>query len=323
MPTAAQLRVLLEQTTTPDSGFNVVPVPGHDGYRLGRGLEGSVVLLTPPETQPEAPTSLKRVSLAPRIRCRVESGTRVDEIDAGVVEFRDDDDALTDHFLGVSGALIELLGPTPAPGDVGKSMNRLLRLFAAPDRARGTELGVWGELLLLSSSLDPVALVDAWHSSIDDKFDFSTPGARLEVKTTTRDGRIHHFGLGQLLPIDGLAMHVASIVTGETDTGLSVSDLVDLLRARLVTAPDRQMKVLEMVAATLGNDWPHTSGRRFDDQVARSSVRVLKASDVPRVEAGPPEILDVSLTVDVSEVTALGANEMEVASTLTRLLPSS
>jgi hypothetical protein len=172
----------------------------------------------------------------------------------------------------------------------------------------------------MSSSIDPVALVDAWHSSIDDRFDFASPGARLEVKTTTRSGRVHHFGLGQLLPIDGLEMHIASIVTAETDLGLSVADLVDLLRVRLATAPDRQMKVLEMVADTLGNDWPHTSGRRFDDEAARSSFRVLQASDIPRVDPGPPAVLEVGLTVDVSGVPGLSEAGLAMAGSLVRIL---
>jgi hypothetical protein len=250
----------------------------------------------------------------------VETGPLVEEIEAGVVEFRDEDAALVDHFLGVSAALIELLGTTPSPGDVSRSMNRLLRLFAAPDRARGTELGVWGELLVMCSSSDPVALVDAWHVSIDDQFDFSAPGYRLEVKTTTRGQRIHHFGLRQLIANEGVQIHVVSLMTTETDLGSSVADLVEDLRWRLASVPDRQMKVLEKVAETLGVGWPDTSGRRFDKEAAVESFRLFRATDIPRVEPGPPEVLEVQITSDVSDIAWLGRGDVDEAGSLVQSL---
>lgn len=302
MTDASTLRTLLDQTSVPDVGFHVLPVPGHHGYRVGRGLEGSVVVLTPPESQPEPPTSLKRISLAPRIRCVVETPAQVEEIEAGVVEFRDDEPELVDHFLAVAGALIELVGDAPTPGSVASGMQRLLRLFAAPDRGRGSELGVWGELLVMTMAADPVVFVDAWHASVDDRFDFACEGERLEVKTTARAERIHRFSLHQLVPVDGCSQHIASLMTDETDSGTSISELVDQVRSRLATTPDRQMKVLEQVAAILGTDWPRTARHRFDATAAAASLRLMETSVIPRVPLGPPEVLAVDLTVDVSAV---------------------
>lgn len=320
MPTAAGLRALLEQTIAPDSGFNVVPIPGHTGYRVGRGLEDSVVLLTPPEVQPDAATNLKRISLAPRILCRVHDGNSVGDIEAGVVEFRPDEPALIDYFLGVSSALIELLGRDPQPGDVSRGMQRLLRLFAQPTRGRGNELGVWGELLVVVTSTDPVAMLDGWHAQVDDRFDFSAEGARLEVKTTTRTERIHQVGLAQLLPVEGCAQQLVSIMTVETDLGTSVAGLVERVRLLLAATPERQMKLLDKVSETLGSDWPQTARHRFDEAGGLASLRVLPANAVPRVDPGPPEVLDVKLTIDVSDVPALTVDDLALAGPLARLV---
>jgi hypothetical protein len=105
--------------------------------------------------------------------------------------------------------------------------------------------------------------------------------------------------------VDGCTQNVVSVMADETDSGTSVADLVDQLRVRLAATPDRQMKVLEQVAGILGADWPRTARRRFDATGALASVRLLRAADVPRVETGPPEVLAVDLTVDVSGVQAV------------------
>lgn len=320
MATASDLRSLLDQTTLPSSGFNVIPIPLHPSYYVGHGAQGSVVVLTPPEATPGAPTSLRWISLAPRIRCQIERDGEFNQVEAGVVEFRDDDGLLIDHFLGVAGVLIDLLGSSPAPGEVSRAMSRLLRLFAAPQGSRASELGVWGELLVMVESDDPAALIASWHARVDDRFDFSAEGARLEVKTTSLDRRVHQFSLPQLLPVGGVHQHVASLQTVETNLGSSVADLVAQLSARLSNAPSAQMRLLEQLSEVLGSDWPRSTRRRFDSQGASDSLRILPASEVPRVEPGPAEVLKVDLTVDVSRVPPLGREELDDAGPLVRLI---
>lgn len=304
MTTGADLQRLLEPVPAPvDGGFEVVSVPDRPGYRVGRGEDGTLVLLTPPDVDPDPPTRLRRLWLDPRLRCTVRPlGGAPEEGEFGVVRLRVDDVALVAPFLDVVAALVRLLGEAPGPGEVSAAMRRLVRLFAANAPMRGSVLGLWAELLALTEAADVAALVDAWHAHVDARFDFSSPGSRLEVKATTRDQRVHQFSLPQLLPVAGSTVTVLSIMTTETSSGTSVADLVHWLEDALSGDAPRQMKLHEQVADVLGADWVNHLEHRFDEQQARESATLLPAVSVPRLEEPPPEVLEVRLTVDCSGV---------------------
>ncbi|MFW5473152.1 PD-(D/E)XK motif protein [Knoellia sp. CPCC 206450] len=306
MTTGTDLALLLETVIAPaDSGFNVVPIPGAENYRIGRGLNGALVLLTPADEDPEPPTRLRRLSLDPNLRCTLgvpDAAGPGEEGDFGVVQFQVDDQALVPPFLDVVAALVRLLGPDPAPGEVSSGMRRLVRLFAANAAMRGSVLGLWAEILAIVESTVPATLVDAWHAHVDARFDFSAPGSRLEVKATTRDLRVHQFSLPQLEPVAGSAVTVLSIMTTETHAGTSIGQLVARLEHLLAGDAARQMKVHEQVADVLGADWPNHLEHRFDEQQAHESALLLPAGDIPRVDAADPAILEVKLKVDCTDV---------------------
>lgn len=304
MTTGADLAELLGSVTAPASGgFNVALVEEDPSYRIGRGADGALVLLTPADSDPEPPTRLRRLSLDPRLRCSVtSSGRDPEEGDFGVVQFRTDDPDMVPPFLDVVAALIRLLGPDPADGEVSLAMRRLVRLFAAVAPMRGSVLGLWAELLAVVSSGSPAALVDAWHAHVDARFDFSAPGSRLEVKATTRDARIHHFSLQQVSPVAATTVTVLSCMTTETAAGTSVGDLVARLEHVLAGDAPRQMKLHEQVASVLGSDWWTHLDHRFDEQQALGSWALLPADQIPSVVCDEPAVLDVRLTVDCTDV---------------------
>lgn len=300
------------------SGFSVRDVGSAPGYKIGRGSDGVIALLTPPDAAPEAPTRLRTLQLDPRIHLRLEDqeGT-VTEADHGLVQLWLHDDDLLEPFLGVAAAIVRLLGATPAPGQVSAGLRRLVKIFDPAQPARGSILGLWAELLLMAESPAPEALVDAWHAHVDSRFDYSGEGSRLEVKATTRDDRVHQFNLRQLLPVNGATVVVASIMTTETNLGTSIADLVGRLEARLPGDAPRQVRVHQMVAETLGVDWARHVTRLFDEREALESLALLDPADVPQVDPGPPEVQEVRLTVDCTDVPRL-----DLGNGLGALLPS-
>lgn len=306
MTTGHQLRATLEQVTSPvETGLSVLPVPGADSFQIGRGVDGAIALLTPADPTPEPPTRLKRLSLDPRLRCRIEGeNAEPVEDDFGVIQFYADDQALVQPFLDIAAAVVRLLGKAPGPGEVSTAMRRLVRLFDRTDPARGSILGLWAELLVIDQSTDPISMVDAWHAHVDARFDFAAAGSRLEVKATTLDKRAHVFSLPQLLPVVGAKVIVASIMTTETHLGTSIGAMVSRLEQKLNGDPSRQMKIHEQVATILGSDWARHVDRRFDKSQAADSLVLLAAARIPRVEDPPPEVLEVRLTVDCAQVPA-------------------
>ena len=305
MVTGADLRALLDACRPPaEGGYTTKPLEAVPQYQVGRGAGGVVVLLTPPDGQPDPPIRLQHLSLDPRIRCRLETAGEVVEEEHGVVELRPDDD-MVEPFLDVAAALVRLLGPQPQPGAVSRGMRRLIRLFDATKPPRGSVLGLWGELLVLSVCSDPVRLTQAWHADVDARFDFAEDGSRLEVKTTAKGERVHQFSLPQLLPVEGAVVHVASLITTASSNGTSIGELMARLEARLGAHPSLQVVVHEQVADVLGPQWFRHCETRFDATQATATLAVLRAEDVPRVEPGSPEVLRVDLQVDCSRAPAM------------------
>jgi hypothetical protein len=219
-----------------------------------------------------------------------------------VVQFQAHDELLVQPFLDVAAAVIRLLGEAPGPGEVSAAMRRLVRLFERTDPARGSVLGLWAELLVIDRSTDVTGMVDAWHAHVDARFDFAAAGSRLEVKATTKDNREHMFGLRQLEPVQGVEVTVASVMTTETHAGTSVGELVKRVEDTLDGDAARQMRVHEQVAAVLGPDWVQHTDRRFDERQGIESISLLPAASIPRVSPPPPEVVDVRLTVDCTDV---------------------
>ena len=294
---------LLQVVPPATIGFTVRDVPGAPGYKVGRGVGGVVALLTPPDSHPEPPTRLRTLQLDPRIRVSLEEEDgSTNEVDHGLVQLQLDDEEMLEPFLGVAATIVRLLGPSPAPGAVSTAMRRLVAIFDPAEPARGSVLGLWAELLVIGCSDEPWTLVDAWHAHVDARFDFSAEGSRLEVKATTKTDRIHMFNLRQLKPVTGAEVVIASVMTTETGAGTSVAELVARLERRLAGDGPRQMKVHTQVAEILGADWARHVGRRFDERQGDESLAFLHPADVPQVEEPSPEILEVSLTVDCTDV---------------------
>ncbi|MFI5428218.1 PD-(D/E)XK motif protein [Aeromicrobium sp. UC242_57] len=304
MTTAAELRACIDKVqATAGKGFDVVDVPTAAGFKIGRAEGAAIVLLTPADTSPEPPTQLQRISLEPSslLHVRHVDGT-VEDGQWGLVQLNLGELEYLDTFLSVVANVIDVIGTAPEPGQVSIAMRRLVRLFDPNPVPRGSVLGLWGELLVLCRVSNTNEMLDSWHSDVDDRFDFAAQGSRLEVKTTTLTTRKHIFSLEQVLPVQGATTSVASVMTTETLAGTSLQRMISNAEQLFASDPGRQMRVHEVVAATLGVEWFRHVDRGFDAQQADESIRIFSALDVPKVSTVPPEVSGVTFTADCSEV---------------------
>lgn len=311
MTTGREVARALSSVPAPATGgYDVARLASAPGFRVGRGADGSVVLLTPPERQEKvgAPTRLRRITVHARAAVAIQSsGAGPTTETVGLVELRELSEDLVPAFCGIAATVVGLIGEDPAPGTVRAALRHVVRLFEPRPGRRGSVLGLWGELLTILIAVDPEAMVESWHVEIDDRFDFAAPSDRLEVKTTDGGGRVHEFSNDQLRPVDGAKTRVVSIMTTATSAGTSVGDLVDEVQHNLAGRVDLAMKVWQLVAETLGDDWmPTTSSLRWDRAQAEQSIRLLAAEKVPHVrEPLDPAIEYVRLRVSCEDVPGL------------------
>lgn len=196
--------------------------------------------------------------------------------------------------------LIELAIADPrALGDAIAAMTGLFESGLLVQVPRDLEVGLAGELLVIAESAEPAAICSLWHTQTDARFDFSAPGERLDVKTTTGDERTHWFSSAQVAPLPGACITVCSVMLPVVEVGATVSTLF----ARLCSiVPDQATKIRRTIIETLGVPPEMVRSVVFDASAAALSVRHVHSSDVPTPIA-PPGVLSMRWHADLTAAT--------------------
>lgn len=109
------------------------------------------------------------------------------------------------------------------------------------------QLGLWGELWMVSKAAEPDLLIAAWRGPDRDAIDFFLDGIGLEIKVS-RSAHVHHVSQKQVqLPVGVHEAYLLSLwVAPEPSRGLALPDLVDSL-IRRVTDPAAVLKQIALV----------------------------------------------------------------------------
>lgn len=274
--------------------FAAIPIPGHESHRIGIDAKDQpLLLLSVPEIRAQkypAPIVLENLSVLYDQKCRVSlPNGPVVEHQFTVVRCTVDQAALHTYFLRVASAIITSLKNRPTQSDVAYTMNRLIELFRAmAEPPRKSVRGLWAELYLISRSAHPAVLIDAWHTKIEDRYDFAMDNQRIEIKSYAGDLRRHHFSLEQLHPTDGVVALVGSILVEQSRAGDSITDLREKIQFRLGNHLDSLLHVDSIIALTLGSNWHGTSEERFDSRLAEESFAFYDTSTIPSVHPDVP-----------------------------------
>jgi hypothetical protein len=186
-------------------------------------------------------------------------------------------------FLDLCLDLVQNLGDEPEMTDINIFMNKVKQLFAQLTlKSDSTELGLWGELFLIANSKDVDYAIKAWHVNKNDRFDFNDSKCKVEVKTTTRSERIHHFSLAQL---DRLLINetvICSIMTCRVDIGTSIFDLYQAIckKATQVQMEMFKEKLFQIAGIELAK-----FNSLFDFQMAIKSTKIYLAKSIPSIDS--------------------------------------
>lgn len=299
--------------------LSALPVPGWGAYRVSRSEDGSPGVLVAARGGPEssiAGLELKNLSFRPRVRCRIvpPSGGGPEEGEYALIRCKGEDEALRSLFLHIAGGWLPALGRAPSVGALADAVDRLAELFAAlAAPARTSVQGLWAELLLVATGLDPALLALAWHSEPRELHDFCAGSQRVEVKSTLSPLREHTFSLDQLR-WGGGALIVASVKMQEDPQGLTVEDLARLAASRMPGALELRARLEEVVARSLGRDWREATRARFRLQGPAGAVAYYRAEDVPSIATPlPAEVSEVRFRSDLSGTPPLAHGELRSA----------
>ena len=186
-------------------------------------------------------------------------------------------------FLDICLDLVQNLGDEPEMTDINVFINKVKQLFAQLTlKSESTELGLWGELFLIANSKDVDHAIKAWHVNKNDRFDFNDSTCKVEVKTTTRSERIHHFSLAQL---DKLLLNqtvICSIMTCKVDIGTSIFDLYQSICKK---SSHFEMEMFKAKLFQIAGIELTKFDSLFDHQMATQSTKFYFSKAIPSIDS--------------------------------------
>ncbi|MCZ7554569.1 MAG: PD-(D/E)XK motif protein [Anaerolineales bacterium] len=295
--------------------FSAHSVPGYDGFRIAKDFGGRPCILISTSgvhsSMGTAPVALEHLKIAHHLRCRiVQSDGQIEEDVFSVLYCTSDEPLLHTYFLRVGAVIISSLGITPQQGQLVSVVNGLIELFRALTKpAKKSIQGLWAELLLIERSLNPTELVRCWHIFPEERFDFNAGEQRIEVKSAVGRTRQHTFSLEQLIPPDGTAVIIASVLVERAGGGMSIASLIKNISSSLSSAED--VLHLELtVAQTLGDTWYYANDDLFDYELAKKSLEFFDVRSVPSVNrAVPAGVSHVRFQADLTNTEPISRRE--------------
>lgn len=211
---------------------------------------------------------------------------------------------LQQYFTDVFSIILQQLEKIPSERNLYREIRKVIDLFSSINKPPLKSIqGLWAELLVIEKSINPEYLINAWHISPLDKFDFNDGKDKLEVKSTTKSKRIHSFSIEQLNNNSGSDLLIASAFVIETGSGKSILNLRDIIVSKLSNIKV-QLRLNELIYKTMGNDYEKLGDIFFDYQQASDSLSFYKVKDIPRIhiDAIPSQISNVTFNCDLTNV---------------------
>jgi len=314
---------LFDQLPIPDSSntvenfFRARSIPGYELHRLAKDIHGSPALLIIAEdslnSKPLVPVSLESLRIVHNIECSISKDDSAQETELfSVIQCTSKDRVLHEYFLHILESIVLILGQNPSRDDISRAITTLIELFRvmlAP--ARKTTQGFWAEIFIINQAFDPIRLLQAWHKTPYDLYDFTENNQCIEVKSVNGNIREHHFSLEQLNPPLERKVIVASIYMERVSNGTSLLDILENLRSRVSKNTEALIKLNYITTTILGESWKQALETQYDYSLAKESLRFFSSENIPTVNPDlPVGVSNVHFKASLSEIQSLTLEEL-------------
>lgn len=219
---------------------------------------------------------------------------------------------LIQYFFEVFNLILKRLSAFPTTTEVSKEVAKIVRLFMnLPTYSQETLQGLWAEMLVIEQSRNPDYLVNSWHVSTVDKYDFNDGMDKIEVKSTAKSLRQHLFALEQLNPNENSKLLIASLHIVKTGIGLNIFDLEKKIVSKLKNN-ESSLKIKEIILKTLGTKFSEASDVHFDYAMATDTLKFYDYKDVPSIKTNnvPDNVSNVHFTSDLTNIPDINRESM-------------
>ncbi len=299
---------LLCSDSLTENCYTVANISSSKAHKLGIGTERTPMFFIKSTITDKAPNiNLELMSVQFNELCRLKKNNAPNNIIESyytVITLKTDLPDYVSYFLDIVCVVLEKIGETPSQQVLLTEIQRLIdlfRRFSAPPMK--TIQGLWAELFVIDRATDPSYLVKSWHTSGTDTFDFNDGTDKIEVKSTSKNNRIHHFSHNQLTPNKGSNVVIASIQVAQSGMGKSIHDLKDSIESKL-KAPDLRFKLIDVITKTLGTDFDKSHECNFDYALACDTYKIFDIHNIPSLIGCdiPGEIDNIHYDCNLSSV---------------------
>lgn len=283
---------------------------------LGKTDEGFPVFFvrTNASKQETADVRLKIMHVEFMCPCLItdDLGNNYDDV-YSVITLDSADSDLCKLFISIFSNALTDMDPLPSCRQLSIEIENIKAIFSQINTIPSHSIqGLWAELLVIEQSKNPDTLISAWHQSPTDKYDFTLGPDKIEVKSTSTEGRTHHFSSEQLTPSIHSHLVVVSLqvrTSGEGEGAYSIKGLCDKIFEK-VTSVSRK-KVYTIVVQTLGSSISEYDKKFFDYVSAKDSILYFYLNDIDRIkkEDIPPSIHQVEFDADLGSTPPIGSPE--------------
>lgn len=278
----------LPKSQNPNS-YSARVIKGYENHRIAKNFADNPSLLIFISEQNEdffiTNQNLFSIKVSHNLRCEIELENSITHNNFSVLSYIGQSKDVKNLFLVTCQILIKSLGQTPSNKQIKHTVGKFIELFKSVKEISSTSIqGLWCELFLIEQSTFPENLIAGWHSTPEEKFDFSFSKLRLEVKSSVTGSRKHYFSSTQLNPINTTKIIIASVLVTSSVAGLSIKDLLIRINRKLCTFPKQKEKLHLLTYSTLGVDFEKVNQIKFDYELAKESLQFYRSEDIPRIE---------------------------------------
>jgi hypothetical protein len=308
---------LKNQSLSNSDNFNIASLPLVQNHKIGISNNNQPIFFIKCVNSTDHKSldcNLEFISVLYNRECQLLiDNKKIDEGIYTIVSLKTDSIDLQEYFLEVVYLVIKKLPPIPKPSELKVEVEKLINLFSKfSNPPFKTIQGLWAELLVIEQSRNPQYLIKAWHKVPFDKFDFNDGKDKIEVKSTSKNRRVHSFSVEQLNPNPNSELIIASVFTVETGLGKNIFDLVSMIEEKI---NDEKLVFLinDMLAYTLGNDIERSFETFFDYALSVDTLKFFDSNNIPRFRTKyiPGEIFNVRFDCDLTDVKGIRTEEMK------------
>lgn len=193
--------------------------------------------------------------------------------------------------------------------DIIKLFNAFSNLFSSKVKSTFIELqGLYAELYIMRYfEKKGINLYQYWQSEDKRKHDFYVSNKkRIEVKSTSKDIRVHHFLHEQLLT-EFHDIKIISIMTKKVDAGLSLYDLV----TQVQLSPLASYNLLLHIEQKLKNCSEEEQLQfKFDEILLSKQLKIFDAKEIPHFKDKQPDgVFNAEYDSDLTGASSISIND--------------